>query len=167
MLLQKQKTFFVGLLLVLGLSAFATPLLAQGRGLVPCGGYSDDKGTMEPPCKFTDIFALVARVTNWLIATAGLFAVYEIISAGFGLIVFAQGEEEAITKGKKTITNAIVGLVLVMLAYMIINTAVNIILANGKDGFKVDLKNPVCYLAPTTQDQCFVPAKPSTDTEQN
>jgi len=58
---------------------------------------------------------------------AGLFAVYEIVNAGFWLVASA-GEEETITKRKKSLSNAIVGFFIVMAAYMFMNTAVNMLL---------------------------------------
>jgi hypothetical protein len=120
-------------------------------------GVADDQGTREKPCTFLDIFALIARVTNWLIAMSGIYAIYNIISNGFWLVL-SQGNEESITTHKKGVTNAILGLCLVMIAFMIINFVINAILVSGKPGFKLDLTNPTCYLSPTTQNQCFVPA---------
>lgn len=156
MFLLKQKSFLIGLMLAVGLLSF-TPQVSQGRGLVPCGGYADDQGTREKPCTFLDIFALIARVTNWLIAMSGIYAIYNIISNGFWLVL-SQGNEESITTHKKGVTNAILGLCLVMIAFMIINFVINAILVSGMKGFKLDLTNPTCYLSPTTQNQCFVPA---------
>lgn len=152
----KQKSFLIGLLLAVGTLNFA-PQIVQARGLVPCGGYLED-GTREKPCTFLDIFALIARVTNWLIAMSGIYAIYNIINNAFWLVL-SQGNEETITTHKKGVTNAILGLCLVMIAFMIINFVINAILVSGKPGFKLDLTNPTCYLSPTTQNECFVPAK--------
>src|SRR6185369_8598116 len=91
--------------------AFA-PHFSHAAGLVPCGGPNGEK-----PCTFQDIFTLVARVTNWLISMAGLFAVYNIISAGFWMVA-DMGNEEALAGRKKWLTNSVVGFVMVMMAFM-------------------------------------------------
>src|SRR3989344_6831635 len=102
---------------VIILSTFLLLLLPFGvaaDGLVPCGGPT------ESPCTVKDIFVLVARVTNTLIGLAGIYAVYVIIGAGFWMTV-TMGNEEAITKNKKALTQAVVGFVLAMMAYMMVN----------------------------------------------
>lgn len=159
----KQKKIFAALLIGFGLFVFASPNAVNAQkvepkgGLVPCGGYNVN-GTPEKPCTFLDIFVIVARTTNWLISIAGMYAVFKIVQAGFWLTV-SQGDEEAISTNKKSITNSIIGLVLTFMAFMLINTVVNFILAGGKPGYQLDLTNPTCYLAPTTQNECFIEKK--------
>jgi len=131
---------------------FAVPLFVQAAGLVPCGGY-DAAGNPEPPCTIYHIFILIARVTNWLIGLAGVYAVFQIVIAGFWLVV-SSGNEENVAKWKKGITNAVVGLVIVLGAYMFMNTAVNLLLAQNTPGKTVDFKKPLCYL--TNGDQCLL-----------
>ena len=126
------------------LSTFLLLLLPFGvsaDGLVPCGGPT------ESPCTVKDIFVLVARVTNTLIGLAGIYAVYVIIGAGFWMTV-TMGNEEAITKNKKALTQAVVGFVLAMMAYMMVNTTVNYILleAATNEKCKIDLSDPLNYL---------------------
>jgi hypothetical protein len=128
---KKQKII---LTICLSLFLFA-PLFASAAGLVPCGGYSTDS---TKPCTVKDIFVILARVTNFLIAMAGVFAVYEIVMAGFYMVISA-GNEEAITKRKEQITSAVIGLVLVMMSYMFINTVVNFMLTRDA---VTDPKNP-------------------------
>ena len=124
-----------------------TPSLAGARGLVPCGGYKDAAGTVrEAPCNVCDMFSLVALVTNWLIGAAGVYAVFQIVFAGFNLVT-AMGDEEKITKGRGQVTDAVVGLVLVMISFIIINTVVDFILYDGKaTTLEVQLTNPFNYL---------------------
>lgn len=144
MLNQKQKTFvkICGLVLLLTL-----PLLVQAKGLVPCGGDA------ESPCTVRDIFVLIARVTNWLIMVAGIYAVFKLVQAGFNLVI-STGNEEAIAKNRKAIANAIVGFVFTMMAFMLINTVVNVILrgATNDPKCKIDFTDPMTYL--TTTDEC-------------
>ena len=133
------------------------PAAVQARGLVPCGGYDPSlPGGRERPCNIEDIFILVARVTNFLIAFAGVFAVYEIIGGGFWLIVSA-GNEEAISKRKGQITAALMGFAMVLMAYMFVNTVVNFMItrsfvtstdkgAHATTDCKLDLTSPLTYL---------------------
>ncbi|PJC56203.1 hypothetical protein CO026_01625 [Candidatus Kaiserbacteria bacterium CG_4_9_14_0_2_um_filter_41_32] len=132
-----------------------SPAVASAQtkgGLVPCGGYEADGVTRERPCNVADIFVLIARVTNWLIMAAGIYAVFQIIVAGWWLAA-SVGNEEAITKHKNAITQALVGLVLVLCAYMFVNTAVNIIFLRGIEGCTIDLTDPLSYVK-IDQSQC-------------
>lgn len=113
-----------------------TPDFAGARGLVPCGGYG------EAPCNVYHVFYIAALLTNWLIAVAGIYAAYQILSAGFWLTT-TMGNEEVIGKYKKMATNAVVGMVMVMIAYLVVNTAVNIILSSR---CQVNLKSPLDYV---------------------
>lgn len=124
-------------ILILGL--LLLPFFSNAAGLVPCGGDN------EQACRLEDVFVLIARVTNWLLSLAGIYAVYKIISAGFYLAI-AQGDEEAITQNKKTVTNAVVGFVLTLMAFLFMNTVVNFLLLRGIAECKIDLTNPLNYV---------------------
>jgi len=148
MLKQKRnKTFpwFSVIILVIVIVFFSAPHFSHAAGLVPCGGPNG-----ENPCTFQDVFIMVAKVTNWLISMAGLVAVYNIVSAGFWMIV-DMGNEEALTGRKKALSNAIIGLVIVMMAFMFINTAVNLVLHSR---CSLDLTDPLSYLTIKDQNTC-------------
>ena len=134
MLNSKQKN--ISLIIFLSVLIFSIPAFVMARGLVPCGGDG------EAPCGVSDIFVLLARVTNWLIMAASAYAVFQIVTAGFYLVV-SMGNEETITKYRDMLTQAIFGLVFTLFAYVLVNTAVNLILLSK---CKVDLKNPMSYL---------------------
>lgn len=136
----KQKKFLLSIILA---TVFLVPAFqpVQARGLVPCGGYTAS-GQAEPPCTVEDIFRLFAIAINFLIGTAGVYAVFQILNAGFWLIT-TSGDEEKITQWKTGLSNAVVGFVLVMLAFIFVNTTVNFLLSSK---CKVDLKNPLSYL---------------------
>ncbi len=130
-------------IIILALVAFfiTLPLFTEARGLVPCGGYTDS-GSREPACTVVDIFYLIARVTNWLIALSGVYAVFQIIGAGFW-IVLAQGNEEKIAQKKEALLDAVIGMILVLMAFLFINTAVNGLL---RSKCTVDLRDPLTYI---------------------
>lgn len=133
--LKKQKIVVIICLVLLA----TAPHFVSASGLVPCG--SND----QSPCTVTDIFVLVAQVTNWLIAVGGVYAVFRIIWAAFNLVISA-GNEESVTKWKTSIQNAIVGFVLILMAFVIINTAVNTLLLSGISGCQINLQKPLDYL---------------------
>jgi Type IV secretion system pilin len=141
----KQKKLLLTAML-LATVFFSVPVYSYARGsFIPCGGYNAD-GTREAPCNVCDMFSVVALATNWLISVAGIYAVFEILFAGFKLI-WSMGEEERITKNKSALTNAVVGLVLVMIAFILVNTTINVILLEGgKAGSTVNLSDPFKYL---------------------
>ncbi len=140
------------ILIFASLTLFA-PFSVQARGLVPCGGYQDDAGLVrEDPCNLSYIFILIATATNWLISTAGIYAVYKILYGGFDLVI-TMGEEEKITAAKKQITNAVVGFVFTMMAFIIVNTALNGILlgladTSDKNPKRINFSQPLCFLNP-------------------
>lgn len=93
-------------------------------GLQVCGGSEDPSSVQKfqsTSCQLEDIFKLIANITNYLMATAGLFAVVWVVIAGFRLVA-AAGNEAMIKQGKKGLTNAVLGFVLVMISYIIVNT---------------------------------------------
>lgn len=134
-MVQSTKKYFLAILLFLLLT---TPIWVSAAGLVACGGSNQN------PCGIQDFFYLVARVTNWLIMVAGIYAVFQMVFAGFNL-VDSLGDEEKITNNKKLLSNAVVGFVLVMIAFILINTAVNSILLVGSSK-KIDITKPLDFL---------------------
>jgi predicted PurR-regulated permease PerM len=56
-----------------------------------------------------------------------------------------MGNEENIKKWRGALSNAVIGFVLVMISFILINTVVNYILLDGK-GLQVQLTDPFSYL---------------------
>lgn len=158
MLFWKQKIIlFVFSFFLLFSIAIPQPAAAA---LVPCGGYNTE---YKRPCTVEDIFVLVAKVTNFLIGVSGVYAVYVICNNAFWMIV-SMGNEEAITKTKEGMTNAIIGFVLVLFAYMLINTVVNVLLTRSlvtgsNPNCKLDLANPLTFLK-IDEANCTTPVGP-------
>jgi hypothetical protein len=135
------------LLILFIITLLTAPLFVHAAGLVPCGGPT------EKPCGVLDMFYMAARVTNWLILMAGVYATFQIVSAGFWLTI-SNGEEETITKWRKVLNEAVIGLFIVLAAFMFMNTAVNILLMSK---CQIDLRSPWTYLTITdynNKDQC-------------
>ncbi len=65
----------------------------------------------------------VVSIINYILGFLGLITVAFIIYAGF-LMVTAGGEDEALGKGKKIITWAGVGIIVILLSYGIVNVII-------------------------------------------
>lgn len=68
-----------------------------------------------------DTWVIVMNIAQWLIIAAGYVSVYFIIWAGFKYIT-AAGEPQKIESAKNTITNAVIGLVIVFASVAIVRT---------------------------------------------
>jgi len=98
------------------------------NGLVPCGHKDDPAGKRpDDTCTIEDIFKAVARVTNFLIGFAGIFVIYKLVGAGFNLVT-ANGNQQAIEAAKGNMANAFWGLLLVLIAYILVNLVLYTIL---------------------------------------
>lgn len=74
----------------------------------------------------TDAEGLVQRVLTILLGLIASVSIIFIIIGGFRL-VFSQGSSDAVTAGRKTITWAVGGLVLALLAFVLLRAVVAII----------------------------------------
>jgi uncharacterized protein YqgC (DUF456 family) len=72
----------------------------------------------------TDIRTIIGTIITLLVGFAGLISVAFVILGGYQ-IATARGNEEMAKNGRKTLTNAIIGLVIIILSYVIISVVVN------------------------------------------
>lgn len=98
-----------------------------GSGL--CEGFSERNGICVPEyggfqpgsvARSTSIGALATLIIRVLLTLSGMIAVVLIIVGGFQFIM-SRGNEEAATKGKKTLTYAVVGLIVVIMSFVIVS----------------------------------------------
>lgn len=82
-------------------------------------------GTSRLPSD-TSVTGLLIRIINILLTVAGLVAVLFLIIGGFRYIV-AGGNEESSEAGKKTIINAVIGIVVIILSFVIVRVVSNAI----------------------------------------
>ena len=83
-------------------------------------------GANSHPNTFQGIFQFIIQI---LLGIVGLLAVLFIIIGGFQYVTSAGNDEQA-EAGKKTLTNAIIGLAIVILSYVIVVVVINAL--NGK-----------------------------------
>lgn len=111
---------FIGLMLVL-------PVWVYSAGLVPCGGPD------EEPCQTCHVVSLMSNVINWLIVILGFLAVLVIIYAGIRLVTSA-GNTSAMESAKKILTNMIIGYVIVLAGWLIIDYGIKALVNESKFG---------------------------------
>jgi len=103
------------------LSILLFPTIAFGQdpgGLVTCSG---------PDCNFCTFVSLVDGLIAWLFGFLVLAAILILVVAGFKLVVSA-GNPSAMTAAKGMISNVIIGFVIVMAAWLIVDTMLKALL---------------------------------------
>ena len=74
-----------------------------------------------------DLTTSLVNMTNWILGFIGLIAILFIIYGGV-LYLTSAGDDSRVENGKKTITYALMGLVIAGLAYAIVNVIISVIL---------------------------------------
>jgi len=110
-LLNKYKNYIISIVI---LTAVLLPSFSFAQGLVPCS----DKGD---PCTLCHLYKLAQNIIGfmmWYIAPA--LAIFIVAWGGFNILI-AGGDPGRKQAGRKAITAAIVGLLIVFGAWIIIN----------------------------------------------
>lgn len=79
-----------------------------------------------PSTKIGSISDLVGAIINWSLGLAGAFAVIAIVYSGI-MYITAGGDAEKAANARKNLTWAIIGIVIIMLALVIVNTVIEVI----------------------------------------
>lgn len=86
----------------------------QSQGLIPC---------TDEPCTLDQLIELAVRIFNWLLALGGIVALLAVIVAGIRYLVGVfSGESGAMAAAKENLTYAIIGLAVLLLAFVIVRT---------------------------------------------
>lgn len=85
-----------------------------------------------------DLAIVIVRIFNFLIGIVGAFAIIMIIVGGFRYIL-ASGDEKATAAAKQTITFAVVGLVIALLAVTMVSILGNILGAKDLNVVRIGL----------------------------
>ncbi len=133
------KIILLGLVLAFSVAGFGlAPLAASAdttptqtpakQGLVNCQsslpGTAPASGEL-PSCDLCQLVKIVNTIFNYAFVFLGGAAVLMLIVAGF-LYITAAGSPELITKAKKTLQFAIIGIVVVILSFLIVGTILKI-----------------------------------------
>ena len=105
----------------LHLSIVASVLLVSIFCLVflPSASFAEDKNTLSNPIGVTSVSELIAKVIKAIMGFLGALATLMFIYGGFTLIL-SGGSAETIKKGQKTIVWAIIGVVVALSSYGIV-----------------------------------------------
>ncbi len=68
----------------------------------------------------TDLISSLVTLINYILGFLGIFLLFIIIYAGF-LIINSDGKEDALTKGRKMIMYAVIGVIVIVLSYTFVN----------------------------------------------
>ncbi len=103
---------------------------AGGPGTCDCSNSSSTTTvTIGPPYNATgpqNINQLIGNITTWVLALAGAVAILFIILAGLRYIT-SHGDSKQTEAAKKALLNAIIGLVVVVLAYTIVMLVIRVL----------------------------------------
>ena len=117
------------LLVVVVAVMLVTPLIATAQGLNPGSGNpagSNFADQIFGCAEGTGVLCILERVLLFILALAFIVAVIFLVVGGFRYIV-SQGNEESVEKAKGTITNAIIGIVVIVLAWIILTVVFNLV----------------------------------------
>lgn len=96
----------------------------QLKGLVPCGRLYDDPETTileSEPCQFQHIFWLLKNVLDFILWRLGLIALVLLTMATGLVFYFSVGGPETLVKAKSIMNSAIVGYIIIFLAWLAVN----------------------------------------------
>ena len=119
---------------------FSSGYIAPGSGFVPCSGEG---------CSACDFVILANTIIKWLITISFLLFAVLAVMAGFKLVT-SGGNPSARSAAKSSFTNAFIGLIIIMAAWLAVDTLLRGLL--GKDGVLSD--GQVSGYGPWSQVQC-------------
>ena len=118
----KIKNFVLGSTTAL----LAVPALVSAQFAVPANTALPEGGDGK------GILGIATSIMQWLLTLVGILAVIAFVIAGI-LYLTAAGDEDQIGRAKRTMTYAIVGVIVALLGVIILNAAKNML--SAKEGF--------------------------------
>lgn len=97
----------------------------EQQGVVPCG-----TGTNPSFCKFCDFFKLAKNVTDFIMAAGFLITVLAFAVGGFMILISSYSEEQ-VRRGKQIMTSSVIGLIIVLFAWLIVDTTIKALASGG------------------------------------
>lgn len=124
------------LIIIVALCAVIAPSFVSAAGLVPCGDTSKVTSSTgdDDPCDFCDLFELIDRVFDFV--AMKLTPVVSVVALIIGAIfMMAGGANESLKqRGKQVLTGTIIGVAIVLLSWVIIDTVIGIIADQAAKG---------------------------------
>lgn len=109
--------YLLSIVFIFGIAVFflATPDAALAQNFVRCSGVGTDS------CDFCDLVDMANRIIKWLIGILVTLAVLLMAVAGVKLVV-SGGDQGALRNAKDMLQNAIIGFIIVLSAWVIVDT---------------------------------------------
>ena len=107
--------FFVLFSLLIQVSVYA-----QGPSLVPSATPEEVDKRATGDYELNDFIVVAINVSKWILIVSGSLALLAFIVGGF-MFILSGGNRELVSKGKASLIGATIGLVVVLLAFTIIN----------------------------------------------
>ncbi len=116
---------------------FLFPLLTKAAGLVPCEP-SVLNGKIVNECGFCQVGSLIKNVADWIGVVSGFIVVLVIIYAGLRM-VYSIGNVSAKTDARRLISTAVIGYVIILGSWMLVDTFVKFLIPGSSYG----INNPL------------------------
>ncbi|WP_369000401.1 hypothetical protein TM074_00155 [Candidatus Nanosynbacter sp. TM7-074] len=113
----------------LGIALVGTPVSALGEGGASAG-IGAARGDNTPSNLVNGDSSIIKRAINIMLFAVGVLSVVMLIFGGFRYVI-SGGKKESVTNAKNTILYAIVGLLVAVFAYAIINFILGAALSGG------------------------------------
>lgn len=97
-----------------------SPSFIDAAGLVPCGGWN------EQPCQACHVVQMGQKILTWTISI--MASVIALVFAIGGMqMVMSGGSTEGVSKAKSKMTNSIIGFIILLSAWLVIDTIMKLI----------------------------------------
>lgn len=126
------KKFLIIILIFIVAAGFVFGSTACAAGLVPCGG----PGDIYKDCELCHFIMMIKNIMDFLVNTS--FIVVSLMVAVGGIMYLTAGGGSRIETAKKTITGALIGFVIIISSWLIVNS---ILLAMGYNQANVGIRS--------------------------
>lgn len=106
------------------LAILLIPTITIAAGLVPCGGPG------ESACQLCEFITLIDNVVDWLVKILSIVVAIVFVVSGLQLVT-STGDVSAKESAKKRIINTVIGFVIVLSAWLLIDLGMKSLLATG------------------------------------
>lgn len=103
------------------LAIFLLPVVTSAQGIVPCNG---------PECNACHFVQLGQNILEFLIKISVIIGAVMFAVAGFYMVTSA-GDTGKVARGRAIFSNVVIGLVILLAAWLIIDTVLKVFLPNG------------------------------------
>lgn len=109
---------------------FFSETLAQGSNSINGGLQVIKTSFPTGPAQTSNLSALIKTVINWALYFSAVLAVIYIIVGGY-IYITAAGDKDKAKDGRTALTNAIIGLVMIIFAYVIVQVIYTFLTSNS------------------------------------